>query len=169
MFLLLLALVSTHSALATTNGKLLLYKRHDMCLDLPGGSSDDGVQLWMWSCNGRPNQMWYWADDGTIKGSSGKCLDLPGNNPEGAPVLWQWDCNGSDQQKWGFGPYPLSTVHGGVVFPQYYGWSYCMDLLGGEPAYVGQKVILWPCSSQANDGELWIPGVSRDAVNLTQV
>eukprot|EP00450_Noctiluca_scintillans_P002661 CAMPEP_0194489222 /NCGR_PEP_ID=MMETSP0253-20130528/8845_1 /TAXON_ID=2966 /ORGANISM="Noctiluca scintillans" /LENGTH=42 /DNA_ID= /DNA_START= /DNA_END= /DNA_ORIENTATION= len=28
-----------HSALAETYGKFVLYKQHDMCLDLPGGSS----------------------------------------------------------------------------------------------------------------------------------
>lgn len=30
-----------------------------LCMDIPGGKADNGVKLWVWGCNGLPQQQWY--------------------------------------------------------------------------------------------------------------
>merc|ERR1712070_725260 len=46
------------------------------CLDLPGGDTSLGTQLWMWECDGSPRQTWIVDEDaGNIRfaGDPSKC------------------------------------------------------------------------------------------------
>jgi hypothetical protein len=69
---------------SSDTGNTILFKDNDKkCLDLPGGSTDNGNVLQIWDCTDQPNQMWYYeANTQTIryKGDSNKCVDLPGGD-----------------------------------------------------------------------------------------
>ncbi|MEV6977168.1 ricin-type beta-trefoil lectin domain protein [Kitasatospora sp. NPDC093806] len=69
------------------------------CLDVRGGSTNNGTPVQMWDCLGNVNQTWRVGVDGTIR-AVGKCLDpQSGNTGNGTPV-WMWDCNGAISQQW---------------------------------------------------------------------
>jgi len=36
----------------------------DLCFDLPGGNTTNGNIIWLWDCNGTPNQEWDFVWDG---------------------------------------------------------------------------------------------------------
>ena len=46
------------------------------CLDVTGGSSEDGTMVMMYNCHGGENQQWTFQNNGTITGLSGKCLNV---------------------------------------------------------------------------------------------
>ncbi|MEU1288160.1 ricin-type beta-trefoil lectin domain protein [Kitasatospora sp. NPDC005856] len=68
------------------------------CLDVRGGSSNNGTPVQMWDCLGNVNQTWRIAADGTIR-AVGKCLDTGGRTENGT-ALQIWDCNGAISQQW---------------------------------------------------------------------
>ncbi|KAJ7726815.1 hypothetical protein DFH07DRAFT_234705 [Mycena maculata] len=62
----------------------------DKCLDVPNGSTENGVKLQIWTCaEGNTNQM-FQNHIGQIEWSgTGKCIDLTnGNSTSGNPVRW---------------------------------------------------------------------------------
>ncbi|KAK6993091.1 ricin B lectin domain-containing protein [Favolaschia claudopus] len=93
---------------APLTGKMTTFG--NKCLDVPDGSTANGVKLQIWDCEaGNTNQIWTihsgiaqieWA-------GKGKCLDLTdGKTANGNPIQL-WDCvadNGSANQRWLHGP-----------------------------------------------------------------
>ncbi|MEV6977169.1 ricin-type beta-trefoil lectin domain protein [Kitasatospora sp. NPDC093806] len=69
------------------------------CLDVTGGSSNNGTPVQMWDCLGNVNQRWWMASDGTIR-AVGKCLDPQSGNTGNGTSVWMWDCNGAVSQQW---------------------------------------------------------------------
>merc|ERR1712185_500675 len=74
-----------------------------LCLDLPGGDTSNGAQLWLWDCSGLQNQGWNWYD-GAIHfgGDDSKCVDVPAGDFSNGNLLELWDCNGSPGQTFGW-------------------------------------------------------------------
>lgn len=126
------------------------------CLDLPGGNTENGTPLWLWTCNGLENQAWTFADSGMIvyRADPSKCIDAGGMNS--GDQLMIWDCNGSDQQLWGFDSdmrtiYPLHDA------------SKCMNLPLDLPAPNGVAITVWDCNGNPNSNynQQWIPPPSN--------
>jgi hypothetical protein len=94
-----------------------------VCLDVAGGSKDEGAAVLFYACHDNANQRWRFLDtqDGwskVVNVNSGKCLDVVGGSKaEGASVL-QYSCNGGDNQRWKYVPAPggdsrLQVKHSG--------------------------------------------------------
>ena len=73
-------------------------------LEMPNGSSDDGVELVDWDYWGGDNQLWELrpADQGyeLVNKNSGKCVDVAGNSKEHGAKVHQWECHGGANQQW---------------------------------------------------------------------
>ncbi|MEV6243610.1 RICIN domain-containing protein [Lentzea sp. NPDC051838] len=92
------------------------------CLDLNGGSVDNGATVIQWNCHNGSNQRWdivlpTGVDPGTYDGpimfrnlATGKCLDLNGGSSANGTAFIQWDCKGSDNQL--FQPYNSDSIYG---------------------------------------------------------
>jgi hypothetical protein len=71
------------------------------CLDVPGGSTADGVGVIQFACNGANNQKWNVRRSGEIVNvNSGKCLDVPNGSTDDQVGVNQYSCHGGDNQKW---------------------------------------------------------------------
>jgi hypothetical protein len=109
------------------------------CLDLAGGSTDNGTPIDIWDCLGNTNQKWVYGQDLAIRyqANTSKCIDLPGSSTTNGNKLWLWDCNGGNQQQW----------NGGGVYQFESGLdsTKCMDLGGGDTTN-GNKLEIWDCT-----------------------
>ena len=78
---------------------------HNQCLDVEGGSGDDGARLLQFGCHGEVNQQWRLqpVDDGTIllvAVHSGKCAQVHGGGTAAGDDLVQAPCDGNPGQRW---------------------------------------------------------------------
>lgn len=92
----------------TSNVSEIKTQQQQRCLDISGGSRDNGAAIQLWGCHGGSNQKFvYNTANKTIQIiKSSKCLDLSNGNQNNGTKIQQWDCNGSDAQKWILdGPY----------------------------------------------------------------
>lgn len=72
------------------------------CLDVPGGLTNAGQQLWIWECDSSVNQQWFFSSGQLIlNADQSKCVDLSGGDTTNGNLLQIWDCNGAPQQGWG--------------------------------------------------------------------
>jgi len=78
---------------------LVISQLSGKCLDLNGGSQDDGAAIIQWSCHGAVNQQWR----ATLKGKgffeisvaqSGKCLAVSGASLDNGADVVQQPCGG---------------------------------------------------------------------------
>lgn len=80
--------------------------KDNRCLDVNGGSRDNGAQVLQWDCHGGPNQQWQLRRDGDgyniVSVNSGKCIGIDSGNPAAGTPARQWDCDGSANQRWQF-------------------------------------------------------------------
>ena len=79
---------------------IIVNEHDDKCLDVSGGSYDDGAPVIAWPCHGGDNQRWDLAPQGggyyTITNrQSGKCLDVTGASRDNGATVEQWSCNGA--------------------------------------------------------------------------
>ncbi|MEB1610614.1 ricin-type beta-trefoil lectin domain protein [Xanthomonas campestris pv. campestris] len=74
------------------------------CLDIPGGSTQNGSVIQVWSCNGFSQQKWSLQRSGRslLSNSAGKVLDIAGVNSESGAPLQLWDSLNSTNQAWYF-------------------------------------------------------------------
>ena len=69
----------------------------NLCLDVKGGSRDDGAEIVQWQCNNGNNQHWTRVEHGkgwfSLKNvHSGKCLDLAGGDKRPGATFSQYSC-----------------------------------------------------------------------------
>ena len=70
-----------------------------LCVDVPGGVSDNGTPMQVWGCNGNAWQSFTFTS-GAFVASNGKCIDVQAaRNANGTPVQL-YDCNGTVAQQW---------------------------------------------------------------------
>ncbi|GAA2349429.1 RICIN domain-containing protein [Dactylosporangium salmoneum] len=78
------------------------------CLDVNGGSKDNGAQILIWDCHGGPNQLWKLVRNGDgyqlVSLNSGRCIGIDSGNPSPGAAARQWDCDNSTNQRWQFQP-----------------------------------------------------------------
>lgn len=72
-----------------------------LCLDVTGGSHDDGVPVQLWGCNGTGAQKWSTGQhDSFVNVGSGLCLDATDKQSADGTVLQVWSCWGGGNQAW---------------------------------------------------------------------
>ncbi|MFG1809552.1 RICIN domain-containing protein [Streptomyces sp. NPDC049040] len=140
------------------------------CLDLPNGSTANGVQLIQWSCNGGANQAFAFtpvagtADQYSIgTAAAGKCVDVHGASTADNATVIQWTCGTGTNQRFRLVPstggaagvFALQAVHSGK----------CVVPAGGSSAGDTGLVQL-PCSGAASQAWL-LPGKAGGGTTTT--
>jgi hypothetical protein len=80
--------------------------KDNRCLDVNGGSKDNGAQIVQWDCHGGPNQQWRLQRDGDgfrfVSVNSGRCIGVDAGRTDPSAPARQWDCDNSPNQRWQF-------------------------------------------------------------------
>jgi hypothetical protein len=72
-----------------------------MCVQLAGGSTDDGTDLELASCNGSATQRFELnVRHDLVNSLADKCTDVRDNGTANGTGLQLWSCSGSPNQKW---------------------------------------------------------------------
>jgi hypothetical protein len=125
------------------------------CLDVPGASTADNVNIQQYDCHSASNQRWRITPLNTttsfgmnlIAQHSGKCLDVAGGGT-GAATIQQYDCLRQGNQHWRLG---TKTVAGGLSYYEVIAMhsGQCMDVVGGSTAN-NAGVQQYPCTGGNN-------------------
>jgi hypothetical protein len=107
------------------------------CLDDPNGSTTNGVQLIIWTCNSGTNQTV--TQSGAALQILGKCLDANGNGTANGTAVILWTCHTGTNQQWTF------RADGSIAGVQS---GRCLTPVNGATAN-GTKLVLFDCSGQA--------------------
>ncbi|MEU5941899.1 RICIN domain-containing protein [Micromonospora sp. NPDC047548] len=81
---------------------------YGQCLDVEGGSTDDGAKLQQYPCHGQANQQWRLTPVGTgpvllVAVHSGKCAQVDDAGTEAGDEIRQVPCTGAAEQQWTVG------------------------------------------------------------------
>ncbi|SIN35068.1 RICIN domain-containing protein [Micromonospora cremea] len=81
---------------------------HGQCLDVEGGSGDDGARMLQFPCHGGANQQWRLTATGTgpvllVAVHSGKCGQADDDGDEAGDDVRQRACDGRPAQQWTLG------------------------------------------------------------------
>ncbi|MBX7267646.1 ThuA domain-containing protein [Micromonospora sp. Llam7] len=109
------------------------------CLEAAGGSSANGTQIQIWSCNDGTNQQWTVTPNSTINALN-KCLDINAGSATNGTKIQLWTCNGGPNQNWS------TQTDGSLRNPQ---TGKCLDV-SNNSSTDGQAVHLWSCHGGAN-------------------
>jgi hypothetical protein len=125
-------------AVAPTN--TLIGMGSSRCLDVPGLSQTNGIQTWLWECNGQTNQAWSYTANKELKVYGSKCLDAYGFGKTNGTKVVIWDCTGGANQKWNVNANGTVTdVNSGL----------CLDARGWGTQN-GTLLQLWACHGLSN-------------------
>ncbi|MGC4931790.1 ThuA domain-containing protein [Streptomyces sp. DT117] len=113
------------------------------CVDVANGSSADGTQIQLWTCNQSTAQKWTVGTDDTLR-ALGKCLDISGAGTADGTKIQLYGCNGTGAQKW------VAQADGTLKNPAS---GKCLDAAGASSAD-GTKLHLWTCHTGAN--QKWV-------------
>ncbi|MEQ4724767.1 RICIN domain-containing protein [Nonomuraea sp. B19D2] len=126
-----------------------------MCLDVVGGSPDNGALLQQWGCSGDTWQQFTLRSSGSgvynlVNVNSGRCVDVPSGSTTSGVRLQQWGCGDGTKanQQWrltasGSGTYQIVNVASGL----------CMSDQGASTA-AGAAIIQETCT--ANTNKQWL-------------
>ncbi|MFF4876382.1 RICIN domain-containing protein [Micromonospora sp. NPDC000668] len=81
---------------------------YGQCLDVEGGSTDDGARMQQFPCHGQANQQWRLTATGTgpvllVAVHSGKCGQADDDGTEAGDEVRQRSCDGRPAQQWTLG------------------------------------------------------------------
>ncbi|MET8308394.1 RICIN domain-containing protein [Micromonospora sp. NPDC005173] len=81
---------------------------YGQCLDVEGGSADDGARMLQFPCHGQVNQQWRLTASGTgpvllVAVHSGKCGQADDDGAEAGDEVRQRSCDGRPAQQWTLG------------------------------------------------------------------
>jgi hypothetical protein len=110
------------------------------CLEVPGTSQTNGIDVQIWDCGGGANQTWTHTSGNQLEVYGGKCLDATGNQTAPGTPIEIWDCNGGANQQW------IVNANGTITGVQS---GLCLDVTGGSTAD-GAKAELWNCNGGSN-------------------
>ncbi|OIJ69598.1 glycoside hydrolase family 16 protein [Streptomyces mangrovisoli] len=116
-----------------------------MCVDVAGGSSDDGTPIQLHNCTGNDAQKWTLGSDGTVR-ALGKCLDVKAASHDDGAVVQLYTCNGTSAQQWTYTSAKDLTNTGA---------DKCLDAKDNSSAD-GTRLQIWTCSGNAN--QKWTVG-----------
>jgi hypothetical protein len=129
-----------HALAATGQAGAVVGAQSGRCLDVPGGSTSNGIQVQLWDCTGASNQSWTYTSSGQLTVYGTKCLDANGRGTAPGTQVIIWDCNGQTNQQWNLNSNGTITgVQSGL----------CLDANGAGTAN-GTKIIIWTCNGQSN-------------------
>ncbi|KQS98530.1 ricin-type beta-trefoil lectin domain protein [Cellulomonas sp. Leaf395] len=80
-------------------GEPLRSVAHNVCIDVPGGSTAPGTLLGLWYCNGGGNQSFNWTDAGELSVYGRLCVE-PVDGPVAGSALAIEACSGGVEQQW---------------------------------------------------------------------
>ncbi|OKK03769.1 glycosyl hydrolase [Streptomyces sp. CB03234] len=109
------------------------------CADVANGSSADGTQIQLWTCNATTAQTWTVPGDGTLRALN-KCLDVSGGGTADGTRIQLWTCNGTGAQQW------QPQADGTVRNPRS---GKCLDAEGAT-WNDGTRLHLWTCHTGPN-------------------
>ena len=132
----------------------------DLCIDVPNSQYQQGTQLIVYPCQGSPNQLFTYTQEGWIKaGNTNLCLDAfrPGGGAsQNGDVIGLWACGtGSDgraqaNQNWSLVPNSMGSM------PNFFGLalalraSPCIEVIGINSQQQNGRLVLAECrASQA--------------------
>lgn len=131
-----IALVGNQGANASTTGSIPLAANAAKCLDHDVSSG----RLQVWDCLGYSNQNWTFADDGSLRDSSG-CMEVPANATANGTLVRVNPCDGSVQQQWVINS-KSGTIENVLT-------DKCLDIPYGTQTN-GTQVQLWTCLGNGN-------------------
>ncbi len=119
------------------------------CVDVPGKSVDNGVQLAQFTCNGGLNQAWWFKDLGNgyhqlVAKHSGKCIDVANNSTADGNAIIQWPCGSGNNQQW-----QLQDAGSGYVRLVSRLSGKCLDVKDASTAD-NAKLVQFTCGSGTN-------------------
>ncbi|MEV0383175.1 pectinesterase family protein [Nonomuraea sp. NPDC050643] len=132
--------------------------RSGMCLDVVGGSVDNGALMQQWGCSGASWQQFSLVSAGsgiyTVRNvNSGRCLDVPNGAATSGLRLQQWGCGDGTKvnQHWRFvasgsGTYQVVNVASGL----------CLSDEGASTSS-GAAIIQETCTANTNKQWLFAP------------
>ncbi|MFF5290492.1 RICIN domain-containing protein [Paractinoplanes globisporus] len=152
-----LGVVGITNAFAATSGTLVS-SLNGKCLDVTNGSTANGNQPQMWSCtSGNANQVWTFADNGSVQGR-GKCLDVANNSTANGAVVHLWDCFDTvATQKW--------TLNASKDLVNNASGK-CLDIKDNNAAD-GAKLQIWDCAGSANQKWTYSGGTTTPTTPTT--
>ncbi|MFI9384456.1 RICIN domain-containing protein [Kutzneria sp. NPDC052558] len=111
------------------------------CVDVAGGSSANGTQVQIYTCNGSTAQSW--TQSGSALQALGKCLDVASAGTANGTKVQLYDCNGTAAQQWTLNA-QKELVNTGS--------GKCLDATNQSSAD-GTPLQIWTCGGTAN--QLW--------------
>lgn len=136
------ALVTVAPASASTLYSSIVNRVGNLCLDVPGGTTENKKPVQVYHCNGGTNQQWEYTEGttagyGQLRNVAGdKCLDVRGASSLPNAVIQQYTCTGVANQQWHFDPATghLKALHSGQC-ARAEGLSYKDAVVQGSCAY----------------------------------
>ena len=110
------------------------------CVDVPNGSTTNGVQVQLYDCWGGTMQRWTYTSSKQLMVYGNKCLDANGQGTSNGTTVIIWDCNGQANQQWNLNSNgSISGVQSGL----------CLDAVGAGTGN-GTKIQLYSCWGGSN-------------------
>lgn len=113
-------LVSATPASASVVYTAIVNRVSGMCLDVPGGTTENKKAVQQYHCNGGTNQQWEFIPGpypgyGQLRNvASQKCLDVRDEAPYPGAVIQQYHCLSGTNQQWTFtSGATLQVLHSG--------------------------------------------------------
>merc|ERR1711924_367435 len=84
------------------DGTIVTAMNVNKCVD-GGPDMPKGFELFLWDCNGYPQQQWDYDEEGMhtiyLTESASEldatlCIDIPGGDVASGNRIWTWDCTG---------------------------------------------------------------------------
>ncbi|QEO15457.1 cellulase family glycosylhydrolase [Agromyces intestinalis] len=130
------------------SGRTIVNQNSGKCLDVVGGSTENGAEVIQYTCGSGANQRWTLTDRGNgyyniVSAQSGKCLDVTSASTADGATIKMYTCgNGTNQQfeRRAAGSYSqLVARHSGK----------CVDIPASSTDN-GIRIKQYPCNSGAN-------------------
>lgn len=136
----LLIIACTYLAHADAHGRIVNFQT-GLVIGVPGGATNEGVQLIVWHGDGSANQQWLVSatDRGWFKlvnDKSGLCMGVRGGASNDGAQIVQWHDDGSPNQQWRW----ERRSQGMVLVNR--GSRKCVGVAGGS-TQEGAKLIQW--------------------------
>ncbi len=128
----------------------IVNRNSGLCLDVSGGSKDNGANIQQWTDNGTVAQKWevrFNAGDSTyvlVNVGSGKAMDMDAWSKDNGGNAIQWDNNNTDNQRWF-----ITSVDNGYTFLINKNSNKALDVEAWSTA-AGGNVHQWDYGAQAN-------------------
>ncbi|MGX7829693.1 cellulase family glycosylhydrolase [Actinokineospora sp. 24-640] len=110
------------------------------CVDVPGGSTQNGLQVSLYDCDGSSKQTFDHTSSRQLRVLGSKCLDAFGAGTAPGTRVVIWDCNNGANQQWNV------NANGTITGAQS---GLCLDASGAGTGN-GTLIVLWTCSGAAH-------------------